>query len=767
MRKIKNDTQVRTQSSSSETLMDVVGRRISRRDVLFGTGATCILGGWISACEAASPATPNTAAADTGFPKDTELPRDTGVTTPVDAGGPDGQSSVDADASRPIPLALGFAAVAKSMTDNLLIPAGYRATVLYRLGDPIATGVSAFANDGSDAPESFALRSGDHHDGMHFFCLGANGKWDPKVFDRALLAINHEAITPAYLHPNGPTIAGAGTEATRTNAGEVIREMNAHGVSIIEISRNAGVWSYKPTSLFNRRITSSSVMELSGPAAGSTFMVTKFSSNGRRTRGTINNCANGYTPWGTYLTCEENWAGYFRRSPADNAQRSAKERTAFARYGVAGTGRELWSTITPDSADQLFGRWNAERTGASADGSDDYRNIANTFGWVVEIDPFAPSSLPTKRTAMGRFAHEGAWLGAVTVGRPIVMYMGCDSRNEYIYKFVSKALWSEADIGGGLVAGSKYLDEGTLYVAKFDADGTGRWLELAFGKNGITAANAAYPFADEVDVAVHTRLAADAVGATKMDRPEWGAVNPTNGDVYFTLTNTNATARPIERVDAANPRFYNDPKGADMVAQKGNPNGHIIRIAEAGKQPAAATFTWDIYLFGARASADAALVNLSGLTPDNDFSSPDGLFFSEATKGLLWIETDDGAYTDQTNCMLLAAIPGAVGDGGKQIIANSDGAVTQSVETRLGKKAGATNLRRFLVGPRECEITGITESPDGTALFVNIQHPGEETKPKLAEPTSFGSHWPDGGNTRPRSATIVITREDGGVVGAT
>jgi uncharacterized protein len=248
-----------------------------------------------------------------------------------------------------------------------------------------------------------------------------------------------------------------------------------------------------------------------------------------------------------------------------------------------------------------------------------------------------------------------------------------------------------------------------------------------------------------------------------MDRPEWGAVHPKNGEVYFTLTNNNATLRPITAVDAANPRFYNDKKTTGQD-QRGNPNGHIIRFAEDGRFGDALSFTWDVFLFGARASADPTNVNISGLTDANDFSSPDGLWFSCANPGLLWIQTDDGAYTDVTNCMLLAAIPGSVGDGDARVVNNVDGAASNSVTTYVGEDLGEKKLRRFLVGPRECEITGITETPDGKTIFVNVQHPGEETAPNFST-GAFGSHWPGGGSSRPRSATIVITRDDGGDVG--
>ncbi|MBS2013189.1 MAG: PhoX family phosphatase [Deltaproteobacteria bacterium] len=731
------------------TFEDILSTRLSRRRVMVGSLGAAVL----AACATEEPAPPEAPA----LPPVTPPPPPPGTVPTSTATPPE-------DKPPPKPLALGFSAVAKSLADALILPAGYAATVLYRLGDPLVAALGPAANDGTDDAASFAQRAGDHHDGMYYFGLGSNGKKDDKRSDRALLVMNHEAITPAYLHANGPTIEGAGLSAVRSVADEVVKEIAAHGVSVIEIVKAGGRWSYVKGSTFNRRITAATPIRLSGPAAGSSAMITRFSTTGTMTRGTVNNCACGHTPWGTYLTCEENWAGYFRRTSVDDARRTAKELASFARYGVAGAGRELWATAAPDTSDDAFGRWNAELLGSSTDGSDDYRNAPNTFGWVVEIDPFMPASVPRKRTALGRMAHEGCWLGPVVPGKPLVWYMGCDGRNEYIYKFVSKKPWDAADATGGLLAGDKYLDDGTLYAAKFDPDGTGEWLELRFGVGSIGPSSSAYAFDDQADVLINARLAADAAGATKMDRPEWGAVNPVNGEVYFTLTNTNASSRPLAAVSAANPRFYDDPKGSSATPQRGNPNGHVIRIAPSGSDGAAKTFRWDVYLFGARSTSSPSNVNLSGLVADNDFSSPDGCWFSQATPGLLWIQTDDGAYTDVTNCMMLAAIPGKVGDGAKRTITSKDGDATKAVDTFVGRAASTTNLRRFLVGPKECEITGIAESPDGKTLFVNIQHPGEDTKPTHGDPSSYGSHWPDGGTSRPRSATIAITRIDGGVV---
>jgi uncharacterized protein len=350
----------------------------------------------------------------------------------------------------PKTLKLNFNAVAKSLADILTVPAGYKATVLYRLGDPIAAGVPAYKNDGTDTAASLTQRAGDHHDGMHFFGVGADGKYGAGVGDRGLLVMNHEAITPAYLHPAGQTIVGN----ARTVNEEVIKEMNAHGVSVIEINRSSGNFSYRRDSSFNRRITTFTDMSLSGPAGKTAAMITAYAPDGSKTRGTVNNCANGATPCGTYLTCEENRAGFFRRFAAtDDAARTTKEKTAFARDGVEGNGTHLWATaIAADAADTSFSRWNAMKTGASADGSDDFRNGPNTYGWMVEIDPFSPASTPKKRTAMGRFGHENGALGQVTAGQPIVYYMGDDSRGEYLYKYLSNAVWDPADASRGSAA---------------------------------------------------------------------------------------------------------------------------------------------------------------------------------------------------------------------------------------------------------------------------------------------------------------------------
>ena len=684
------------------------------------------------------------------------------------------------------PTSLAFAAVPKNLNDVVTVPAGYSVTVLYRLGDPISPNVAAYANDGRDT--NFAQRAGDHHDGMSFFGLGASGSTPSASGNsRGVLVLNHENITQSYLHPNGPTtVNGARPEA------EAIKEIEAHGVSTIEISRaSSGAWTYNNASALNRRITPNTPMTFSGPVRGNAQLRTAYSPDGTGGRGTINNCANGYMPWGTYLTNEENWVGYFRRNAGDAAVRTAtglaKQNTSLTRYGKSegAAGNYGWTTVVPsDPADTRFAKWNITASAtAAADGTADFRNEIFHYGWVVEIDPYNASSTPVKRTALGRMNHEGCWAGRTVAGVRPAFYMGDDAQNEYIYKFVSATPWVAADAtpADRIVTGAKYLDTGTLYVARFNADGTGTWLPLVFGQNGLTA-SASYPFADQADVLINARLAADILGATRMDRPEWTAVNPVNGEMYCTLTNN--SSRTPATTDAANPRAYVDPKlpQGDTVnadpptssqATRGNANGHIVRMREAGDTTEATSFTWDIYAFGSGADLDRANINLSGLTADNDFSSPDGLWFGLPTNvtgqvaPVMWIETDDGAYTDVTNCMLLASMPGRVGDGGARTVSNTlttaaNVTTTSTTQTRIG---AAPNLKRFLVGPKECEITGITSTPDGRSLFVNIQHPGEN-----GSATNVTSSWPasqtgQGGGSRPRSATIVITKDDGGIVG--
>ncbi|MDQ1923914.1 PhoX family protein [Massilia pseudoviolaceinigra] len=728
--------------SPNEHFNTVLNARLSRRSLLRGgmaSAATAIFGAvGLSACssdDSPGPVTP------------------TPTPTPV-----------------PAEKLLAFTAVPKSLADIVSVPAGYTASVIYALGDPLNGTTAAYKNDGTDG--DFETRAGDHHDGMEFYGLSASGAATTSGSERGLLAVNHEATTDAklssfFLHASG------GVTTLPRPAAEVDKEVAIHGVSVVEVRKTGSAWAYVKDSSFNRRITPLTDIELSGPARGNALLVTKYSPTATKTRGTLNNCGTGKSPWGSFLTGEENWSGYFVRGAADDAARAGdKSLASLKRYGrnQGAASRHGWESA---GADDKYARWDISKKGASLDGSDDYRNEMNGMGYIVEMDPYDKSKLAKKRTALGRYAHESAAFGNPVVGQQLAVYMGDDSRNEYIYKFVSTAVWAAADATANdrMATGDKYLDSGKLYVAKLNADGSGQWIELAMS-NAAIAAYGAYKFADQADIAINARLAADAVGATKMDRPEWCSVNPANGEIYYSLTNnSNRAVDPTASQlvpDSANPRAYTDMKGSS--AQTGNPNGHILRMKEGAGAAAATSFTWDVYLFGAEAGANGGFVNLSNLTADQDFSSPDGLAFSPYT-GICWIQTDDGAFTDVSNCMMLAAVPGTVGDGAKVTLNHpkANGG-TLAVDTYVGKKPTADTLKRFLVGPVGSEITGICETPDGKSMFINIQHPGENTaQANLADPSKYTSQWPSnagyGAGKRPRSATIVITKNDGGRIG--
>lgn len=675
--------------------------------------------------------------------------------------------------------ALGFPSLEKSLLDDVILPPGYRYTVLHATGDSLDPALPAYSNAGLET-DDWSRRIGDHHDAIEIYFIDAKGRYTEADTGRAVLVVNHESSADAhFMHPKGQTSNGVpGKKFTQFGdwdlgvrpESEVLKEINHHGVSIVEIERGPSGWRMKPGSPLARRVTAQTPVRIAGPREHlqdiRAQLVTRWDRTGAMSRGTLNNCGHGKTPWGTYLSCEENWAFYFQVA-GGGAALSSRDLTSRRRYGLptappaAGQTRATsqgWHTVS--ATDDRFARWNL--AALAGDATQDFRNEANTFGYNVEIDPLDPAAMPAKRVAMGRLAHESAVCGRPQPGQPLAFYMGCDSRNEYIYKFVTTAAWDPKDTGAGLAAGDKYLNEGKLYVARFHADGRGEWIELNVRDPRI-ASYASFRFANQGDVYVHTRHAADAVGATRMDRPEWAAVNPRNGEIYVTLTNNSAANRTPGRVDAANPRAYMDVDGKKLA---GNPNGHIIRFRETGDRAAATDFRWDIFLFGAE--EDAGDANLSGLTARNAFSSPDGLWFSPTT-GICWIQTDDNAMTDETHCMMLAALPGQVGDGGKVTVRNRmvvNGVEEKGTqETFVGAALGEARLRRFLVGPKGCEITGVTEAPGGRALFVNIQHPGEDSRSL----DDLQSLWPGnkgyGRPGRPRSATIVITRTDGGVIG--
>ncbi|MCU0928072.1 MAG: PhoX family phosphatase [Burkholderiaceae bacterium] len=575
---------------------------------------------------------------------------------------------------------LGFKGVPVSTADAVTVPEGYVTQVVAAWGEPVgvAGAMPAFRFDAGHTAAEQALQIGMHHDGLHYVALDGSR--------RGLLVINHEYVDDGLLHPDG--LATWGAEKVR-------KAQAAHGVSVIEVEWRDGRWRQVLPSRHARRITAFTPCAIAGPAAGHALMRTAADPAGTVVLGTLNNCASGKTPWGTVLTCEENFVFYFKGPE----QPDAHER----RWG-----------LRPSTAPSFF-RWHEfdERFDAGR-----RPNEPNRFGWVVEIDPLDPTSTPVKRTALGRAAHEGATV-AVTKDARAVVYMGEDARFEYIYKFVSR----DRIRPGGLGANRELLDHGTLHVARFDADGNGRWLPLVHGRRPLTAEQG---FADQGEVLVKARQASDLLRATKMDRPEWIDVDR-DGWVYCALTNNSqrgAAGQPA--VDAANPRANNT-------------TGHIIRWKEDGDFDAV-TFQWNHFVLAGDPANERA--DAKGNVNGDAFACPDGLWVD--ARGVLWIQTDMSTS--------------AMGRGDLARLGNNQ---MLAADPRTGE------IRRFLVGPPGCEITGATATPDGRTMFVNVQHPGEAPSER-SDPANPRRHsnWPDlRPDGRPRSATVVIRKADGGLIG--
>ncbi|MCE9659776.1 MAG: PhoX family phosphatase [Burkholderiales bacterium] len=570
---------------------------------------------------------------------------------------------------------IGFASVPASAADRVTVPPGYSATPFMPWGEPvgIAGAMPAFRHDAGNSADEQALQMGMHHDGIHYFPIEGSR--------RGLLVMNHEYADDGLLHPGG---------LTDWSAEKVKKSQAAHGVSVTEIAWQGERWQPVRPSPYARRFTAATPFALGGPAAGHALMKTEADPDGRIVLGTFNNCASSMTPWGTYLAGEENFNFYFR---------TGKEPTAHERrWGLRDNPGYRWQEHDP--------RFDTTR----------HPNEPNRFGWVVEIDPFDPQGRPIKRTALGRAAHEGAWV-AVTRDRRAVVYSGEDARFEYIYKFVSR----DAIRPGGGKANATLLDHGTLHVARFDADGRGRWLPLVAGQGPLAG------FADQGEVLIRSRQASDALGATRMDRPEWLAIDAASRWVYATLTNNSSRGQPgFPGVDAANPRAN-------------NVMGQIIRWKEDGDFDGE-TFEWNHLVLAGDPANERA--EAKGNVKGDMFACPDGIAFD--ARGTLWVQTDMG--------------PAAMNKGEMARIGNNQ---------MLACDVASGEMRRFLVGPVNCEITGATWTPDGRTMFVNIQHPGEtpSERSEPSEPRRF-SNWPDfRPDGRPRSATVVIRRDDGGVIG--
>lgn len=737
----------------------------------------------------------------------------------------------------PLPASLGFGGMGfesipakrAPVANSVEVPAGYTVAVLASWGQPIMPGGQDWNPDvGLQGAAEQEKQFGMHNDGMHFFPFAT--RRGPSS-ERGILCVNNEYTDEVQLHADGPQDT---SKPATVSVAKTRKSQAAHGVSILEVAKNTqGAWGVVRNSVYGRRITANTPMRVSGPAAGHPLLKSKrfditptgsidtgMFNDGFTAFGTHNNCSNGYTPWGTYLTCEENWNGNFGWNSADPAVTEPATANGQVRYGLSGAGAGYnWHLTDP--------RFNARTNPLEP----------HLYGWVVEIDPQDPSSLPIKRTAMGRFKHESAQLAISRDSQNnlrVAYYMGDDERNEYVYKFVAAGTYTP----NNRAANRDLLDSGVLYVARFTSTVgksaktyRGEWLALVpdavsvianpnggfyslreltqFGapSNGVANNNDA-----EVQalILIKTRQAADALGATMMDRPEWTALRTygngwgyaANGtglgynaqyplELYLTLTNNNrrggggalsvndpngttaaASARPP--VDLANPRPDND-------------FGHIIRWREDDNRVSSTGFEWDIFvLCGDTATSKTLASNyqnanlVDGIagtgafyqgnimdSPNGsaDLGAPDGLWFDPF--GRLWIQTDQQ------------------GDGGGDF--NNIGANSMSCAD-----PNSGEIRRFLTSPSNCEVTGVMTTPDGKTLFVGIQHPGEDAP--VANPLQ-NSTWPQsqfatnsageplalvpaannpnqkvaapvGAAIRPRSSVLVITRTDGGVIGA-
>lgn len=565
---------------------------------------------------------------------------------------------------------LSFEAVAANSLDTVTVPHGYSWHIVASWGDPLWSKGEAFDASTRGTGVSQELALGDNNDGMALFT--EHGKY--------ILAVNNEYVNKAIFHGNRAS-------KKAETADDVRKSKAGHGLTVMEVAQKNGQWSIVKDSPYNRRITVDSPMDITGPARGHTLLKTLADPSGTRAKGTWNNCGNGRTPWGTYLACEENFNGYFSSSDENYVLSDALKR-----YGVKHTDKGYNWAMADDRFD-----------------ISQHPNEPNRVGYIVELDPLDPQSTPKKRTALGRFKHENAEVVIADSGH-VVVYMGDDERGEFLYKFVSHGKYERF---ASKEKNSALLDSGDLFVAKFHDDGVGEWLVLTPETTGM---------ASQADICIYTRMAASAVGATTMDRPEWVAANPYKKEVYCALTNNkNRGKKPnaggdATPVDGPNPRAVNN-------------YGQIVRWMPAGGDHLSVGFSWDLFVMAGNPAVHGdAYAGSDNVNVFNMFNSPDGLAFDK--RGVLWVQTD-GKYSNKDEF---------TGHGNNQMLA---------ADPDTGE------LRRFLVGPKECEVTGITWSIDGKTLFVGIQHPGEKG----------GSHFPAGGDSVPRSSIIAITKDDGGYIG--
>lgn len=587
------------------------------------------------------------------------------------------------------PATFRFEEVAAGVDETHHVAPGYRAQVLLRWGDPVLPGAPEFDAYHQSA-EKQAKQFGYNCDFVGFLPLDGSN-------EHGLLAVNHEYTNEELMFP-GMVRQDTKEQAFARMTRELVDiEMAAHGCTVVEVRRGPQGWEVVRDSRYNRRITAETPMRISGPAAGHRRMRTSYDPEGRMVRGTLNNCAGGKTPWGTFLTAEENFHGYFwgKLSP------DHPEKANYERYGVP----ENWYAWG-----KFHDRFDVEKE----------PNEANRFGWIVEFDPYDPESVPVKRTALGRMKHENASPIVSRDGR-VAIYMGDDQRFEYIYRFVTARPWNPKD----RAANRDLLDEGTLSVARFNPDGTLDWLPLVFGEGPLTPENG---FRSQADVVIEVRRAADLLGATRMDRPEEVEPNPKTGRIYATLTNN--TRRKPEEVDAANPR-------------PNNAFGHIIEMIPPEGDHTADRYRWEILVRCGDPRLGEVGATFNPATSEHGwFGMPDNVAFD--SHGRLWIATD--------------------GNSGKAT-GRSDGLWAMETE---GPARGTSRL--FFRCPAGAEVCGPEFTPDDRALFLAIQHPGDDGEewPAFGRPSTFddpSTRWPDfKPGVPPRPSVIVVEREDRGPI---
>jgi secreted PhoX family phosphatase len=585
------------------------------------------------------------------------------------------------------PSTLTFSEVRQQLSQHHAVAKGYETQIVIRWGDPVLDDAPPF-DARKQTPEAQSRQFGYNNDYLDYFPLPQGSQSS----DHGLLCVNHEYTNTNLMFAG----IGEGRAARgRTTKEQAAIEIAAHGMSVVEVKRENGIWRSVPHGRFNRRITMNTPMRISGPAAGDARLKTNADPTGTEVLGTLNNCAGGNTPWGTVITAEENFNLYFGGDVAEKGAQAA----AYRRYGILREGTWAWA--------RHFDRFNLDKE----------PNEPNRFGWIVEFDPYDPASVPVKRTALGRFKHEGATHAISHDGR-VVFYSGDDERFDYVYKFVTARPWNPTD----RTANRDLLDDGTLYVAQFADDGRIRWLPLVHGQGPLTDANG---FATQADVVIEARRAADLLGATPMDRPEDVETNPVTGRVYVMLSNN--VSRTPQQVSPANPRAQ-------------NLHGHIIELippgAGTGKVDHTATEArWEIFIAAGKPGQDPGAQYHRATSENGWLSCPDNCAFD--SKGRIWIATDG------------APLNAGIADG------------IWAADT-LGY--GRALPRLFYQAPTGAEVAGPRFTPDHRTLFLAIQHPGEDPGSTFESPST---RWPDfRDDVPPRPSVIAIVKRDAGEIGS-